>query len=150
MRKVFGIDSKAVLDQTFPELGCTLGEELLKPTRIYVRAVRCMLHHGIAIRAISHITGGGLYENVPRMMKEGLTARIQKSAFPVPPIFELIAKTGKIPERDMYNTFNMGVGLVVAIPREQVGDALDLLAKAGERAYVIGSVVKGGSGVELV
>ena len=150
VRKVFGIDSKAVLDQTFPELGCTLGEELLKPTRIYVRAVRCMLHHGIAIRAISHITGGGLYENVPRMMKEGLTARIQKSAFPVPPIFELIAKTGKIPERDMYNTFNMGVGLVVAIPREQVGYALDLLAKAGERAYVIGSVVKGGSGVELV
>ena len=130
--------------------GCTLGEELLKPTRIYVKAVQCLLHHGIRVRAISHITGGGLYENVPRMMKAGLTARIEVSAFPVPPIFGIIAQEGHIPERDMYNTFNMGVGLVLAIPRQEVGRAKDVLCRAGERAYIIGSVVKGEAGVELV
>ena len=95
--------------------GCTLGEELIKPTRIYVKTVLGLLERGVRIRAVSHITGGGLYENVPRMMKEGLTARIQKGSFPVPPIFDLIAKRGNIPERDMYNTFNMGVGLVIAL-----------------------------------
>ena len=150
VRKVLGIDSRKALEVHVPELGCTVGEELLKPTRIYVRAVRCLLQHGVEVKAVSHITGGGLYENVPRMMKEGLTARIQKASFPVPPIFELIQRSGDIPERDMYNTFNMGVGLIIAIPKDQVGHALDILAKAGERAYVVGSVVKGEAGVELI
>ncbi|MCQ4864990.1 phosphoribosylformylglycinamidine cyclo-ligase [Pseudoflavonifractor phocaeensis] len=149
VRKVLGVD-RETLSAHIPELGCTLGEELIKPTRIYVKTVLGLLERGVRIRAVSHITGGGLYENVPRMMKEGLTARIQKGSFPVPPIFDLIAKRGNIPERDMYNTFNMGVGLVIAIPKDQVGEAKDILVAMGERAYVIGSVVKGGDGVELV
>ena len=149
VRKVLGVDREKLNTQV-PELGCTLGEELLKPTRIYVKAVQCLLKHGIHIRAISHITGGGLYENVPRMMKEGLTARIETASFPVPPIFGLIAKEGDIPPRDMYNTFNMGLGLVFAIPKEEVGQVKDLLCRAGERAYIIGGVVKGTEGVELV
>ena len=149
VRKALNIN-EAKLAQSIPELGCTLGEELLKPTRIYVKAVECLLHHGIHVRAVSHITGGGLYENVPRMMKPGLTARIEISSYPVPAIFGIIAKEGHIPERDMYNTFNMGVGLVLAIPRQEVGRAKEVLCRAGERAYIIGSVVQGEAGVELV
>ena len=149
VRKALNIN-EAKLAQSIPELGCTLGEELLKPTRIYVKAVECLLHHGIHVRAISHITGGGLYENVPRMMKPGLTARIEISSYPVPAIFGIIAEEDHIPERDMYNTFNMGVGLVLAIPRQEVGRAKEVLCRAGERAYIIGSVVQGEAGVELV
>ena len=102
------------------------------------------------MKAVSHITGGGLYENVPRMMKGGLTARIDVSSFPTLPIFELIAAKGNIPMRDMYNTFNMGLGMIIAIPKEQIGLAKDVLTRAGERAYIVGSVVKGDGGVELV
>ncbi|MCI2105642.1 MAG: phosphoribosylformylglycinamidine cyclo-ligase [Intestinimonas sp.] len=148
IRKVFQPDRKK-LETHIAELSCTLGEELLKPTHIYVRAVRCLMMHGIRVRAVSHITGGGLYENVPRMMKEGLTARIETASFPSSPIFEIIAQAGDIPERDMYNTFNMGIGLVIAVPREEVGLAKEVLCMAGERAYVIGSVVKGDEGVVL-
>ena len=150
VRKVLNITSRAALDIHVSQLGHTLGEELLRPTRIYVRALRCLRQQGVTVKAVSHITGGGLYENVPRMMKDGLTARIQKSAFPVPPIFEVIQRAGEIPERDMYNTFNMGIGLVIAIPNEEVGAVLDVLTRAGEQAYVIGSVVKGDDGVILV
>ncbi len=150
VRKVLNITSRAALDIHVSQLGHTLGEELLRPTRIYVRALRCLRQQGVTVKAVSHITGGGLYENVPRMMKDGLTARIQKSAFPVPPIFEVIQRAGEIPERDMYNTFNMGIGLVIAIPNGEVGAALDVLTRAGEQAYVIGSVVKGDDGVVLV
>lgn len=150
VRKVLNITSRAALDIHVSQLGHTLGEELLRPTRIYVRALRCLRQQGVTVKAVSHITGGGLYENVPRMMKDGLTARIQKSAFPVPPIFEVIQRAGEIPERDMYNTFNMGIGLVIAIPNGEVGAALDVLTRAGEQAYVIGSVVKGDNGVILV
>ena len=149
VRKVLGVDRK-VLSTYSAELGCTVGEELLKPTRIYVKAVKALLQGGVALRAVSHITGGGLYENVPRMMKAGLTARIKVSSVPVPPIFDLIAKEGNIPERDMYNTFNMGVGMILAVPKDQAGAAVDLLTRIGERAYVVGSVVKGDAGVELV
>ncbi|NCB62998.1 MAG: phosphoribosylformylglycinamidine cyclo-ligase [Clostridia bacterium] len=149
VRKALGV-TKESLSIHHAELGCTLGEELLKPTRIYVKPVLGLLKNGVHVRAISHITGGGLYENIPRMMKEGLTARIETAAFPVPPIFDLIAREGNIPERDMYNTFNMGVGLVIAIPKSEVGQAKELLCKAGERAYIIGSVVSGGDGVKLV
>lgn len=142
VRKVFDV-TKESLSAHCPDLGCTLGEELLKPTHIYVKTVQCLLKHNIHVRSISHITGGGLYENVPRMMKTGLAARIETSSFPVPPIFELIAKRGNIPEHDMYNTFNMGIGLVLAIPKDEVGTAKELLCRAGERAYIIGSVVRG-------
>lgn len=149
VRKVLGEDVDT-LHTPVPELGCTLGEELLKPTRIYVRAIKCLRERGVTVKAVSHITGGGLYENVPRMMKAGLTARIDTSSFPVPPIFELIARKGNISPRDMLNTFNMGIGLVIAIPKGEIGHAKDVLALAGEKAYVIGSVVAGTEGVELV
>ncbi|MEG2097015.1 MAG: phosphoribosylformylglycinamidine cyclo-ligase [Pseudoflavonifractor sp.] len=149
VRKALGVDEK-VLGTRVPELGCTIGEELIKPTHIYVKSVLGLLHHGVQVRAISHITGGGLYENVPRMMTPGLTAHIRKADFPVHPIFDLIAKTGKIPERDMYNTFNMGVGMVIAIPKAEVGTAVDLLSRMGEQPYVIGCVTKGDAGIELV
>ena len=150
VRKVFDVEH-ADLTSPMDELGGkSLGETLLTPTRIYVKAVQCLLKNGVHVKAISHITGGGLYENVPRMMTEGLTARIETAAFPVPPIFELIAKKGNIPLRDMYNTFNMGVGLILAIPKEEVGQAKEILCRSGERAYIIGSVVGGDAGVELV
>ncbi len=151
VRKVFGIDDNpARLTEKIPELNATLGEALLRPTRIYVKAVKCLLSHGVHVKAISHITGGGLYENVPRMMKDGLTACINVDSFPVLPIFELIAQEGQIPVRDMYNTFNMGLGMVIAIPKEDVGTAKEVLTRAGEHAYVVGSVVQGDAGVELV
>ena len=150
VRKVFDVEH-ADLTAPVEELGGkSLGEALLTPTHIYVQAVKNLLHNGVHVKAISHITGGGLYENVPRMMKEGLTAQIATSSFPVPPIFDLIARKGDIPRRDMYNTFNMGVGLILAVPRDEVGQAKDILCRTGERAYVIGSVVKGDAGVELV
>jgi len=150
VRKVFDITSREVLEQTPPELGCALGDELLKPTRIYVKALYRLRRRGIHVKAVSHITGGGLYENVPRMMTPGLTAAIKTDNIPTPPIFPLIAKRGGIPARDMYNTFNMGVGMVLAVDRSQVGEALDILVQAGERTSVIGSVVKGSAGVELL
>lgn len=150
VRKALALDSREALEVRIPDLGRSLGEELLRPTRIYVSAVRSLNRGGVEVKALSHITGGGLYENVPRMMKPGLTARIQKSAFPVPTIFDVIQRSGGVPERDMYNTFNMGIGLVLAIPKEQVGGALDVLTRAGEQAYVIGSVVPGDEGVVLV
>ena len=151
MRKVLGIDANPkALDIHVSELGRTMGEELLRPTHIYVRTMQCLRQHNVEVKAVSHITGGGLYENVPRMMRPGLTASIRKASFPVPPIFEIIQRAGDIPERDMYNTFNMGIGLILAIPKDQVGHALDVLARAGEQAYVIGTVVKGDAGVELV
>ena len=150
VRKVLDVEH-ADLTTPMEELGGkSLGETLLTPTRIYVKTIQCLLKHGVHIKAISHITGGGLYENVPRMMKEGLTAQIETASFPVPPIFDLIAKKGNIPMRDMYNTFNMGVGMILAIPKEEVGQAKEILCHAEERAYVIGSVVSGDAGVELV
>ena len=150
VRKVLDVEH-ADLNAPVEELGGrSLGETLLTPTRIYVKAVQCLLQNGVHLRAISHITGGGLYENVPRMMRPGLTAQIETAAFPVPPIFHLIARRGDIPMRDMYNTFNMGVGMVLAVPREEVGLAKDILCRSGERAYVIGAVVSGDAGVELV
>ncbi len=150
VRKVFDVEH-ADLRTPMEELdGKSLGETLLTPTRIYVKAVQCLLKNGVHIKAISHITGGGLYENVPRMMKEGLTARIETDSYPIPPIFALIARKGGIPMRDMYNTFNMGVGLILAIPKEEVGQVKEILCRSGERAYIIGSVVAGDAGVELV
>ena len=150
VRKVFDVEH-ADLNAPVDELGGkSLGETLLTPTRIYVKAVKALLKAGVDIHAISHITGGGFYENVPRMMTEGLTARIELSAFPRLPIFDLIQKKGSIPERDMYNTFNMGLGMLLAVPAGEAGKALEILRAAGESAYAVGSVVRGGAGVELV
>ena len=150
VRKVFGIDGNpGVLETALPELGHTLGEELLRPTYIYVKPLQALAAQGVTVKAVSHITGGGLYENVPRMMKPGLTAAIRTDAFPVPPIFERIAKAGEIDRRDMYNTFNMGIGLIAAVPEAQAQAALDCLAGAGSQAYVIGTVIPGEEGVTL-
>ena len=151
VRKVFDVEH-ADLTSPVEELGGkSLGETLLTPTRIYVKAVKALLKAGVDIHAISHITGGGFYENVPRMLPAGIVAKIEKAAMPVPPVFDLIAKTGKIPERDMYNTFNMGAGLVLAVAAEDASRAVAAISAAGEQAYVIGECVNGAEkGVELV
>ena len=150
VRKVFDIEN-ADLTSPVEELGGkSLGETLLTPTRIYVKAVKALLKAGVDIHAISHITGGGFYENVPRMMTEGLTAQIKLDSFPRLPIFDLIEKKGGIPTRDMYNTFNMGIGMILALPAQQAAQALEILKAAGEQAYQIGQVVSGEAGVELV
>ena len=150
VRKVLDVEH-ADLTSPVEELGGkSLGETLLTPTRIYVKAVLALLKGGIDVHAISHITGGGFYENVPRMMTDGLTAQIKLDSFPRLPIFDLIEKKGGIPQRDMYNTFNMGIGMILALPAAQAEQAMELLGQAGEQAYVIGSVVDGDAGVELV
>ncbi|MCD7881290.1 MAG: phosphoribosylformylglycinamidine cyclo-ligase [Clostridiales bacterium] len=148
VRKVLDINN--TYDRYYGELGCTLGEELLKPTRIYVQAIRCLMECGIDIHGVSHITGGGLYENVPRMMPQGLTARINVNSIPQMPIFSIIQQAGNIPAHDMYNTFNMGVGMVLAVPRDHAGEAMNLLVQNGERVSVIGHGCKGESGVEVL
>ena len=148
VRKVFDVEN-ADLGRYDDELGETLGEALLRPTVIYVKPVlRCI--EAADVKGVSHITGGGFYENVPRMLPEGIVAKIEKKAVPVPPVFDLIAKTGKIPERDMYNTFNMGAGLVLAVAAEDVSRAVAAISAAGETAFVIGECVAGDKGVELV
>ena len=142
-RKVFDIDNNN------PELyiareelgGKTIAESLLVPTKIYVKPVLALLDQ-VDVKGISHITGGGFYENIPRSIPDGLCARIDKSAVRILPIFRLIAKTGNIPERDMFNTFNMGVGMSVIVPAAQADRALEILTTQGEDAYVIGSIVK--------
>ena len=145
--QVFGLN-KEKLETYYEELGCTLGEALLTPTRLYVKPALAAIE-AADVKAISHITGGGFYENIPRMMKKGLTAKVDRSAVPVLPIFDLIAKTGNIPERDMFNTFNMGVGMCMAVSKETADAAIKALNDAGEKAFVIGEVVEGDEGVIL-
>ncbi|MEG2939507.1 MAG: phosphoribosylformylglycinamidine cyclo-ligase, partial [Oscillospiraceae bacterium] len=147
IRNVLGTE-KSTLTEFVPSLGKTLGDALLTPTRIYVKALQA-LGEKCDIKAVSHITGGGFYENIPRMLKEGIRAEVHKTALPVPPVFTLIMERGNIPERDMYNTFNMGVGLVIAVPREQALLAVDTLNEAGEHAAILGKCVAGEIGVTI-
>lgn len=147
VRKVFDINEKTILS-TYDELDKPLGEELLTPTRIYVKPLLALMDQ-VRVNAISHITGGGFYENVPRMLKNGFTAVIEKDKCFKKPIFELIEKVGKIPERDMYNTFNMGTGLVIAVDAENADKAVEILNANGEQAAVIGEIKAGEKGVEL-
>ena len=140
VRKVFDVEH-ADLGMYSDELGKTLGEALLEPTKIYVKPVLACLK-AADVRGVSHITGGGFYENIPRSIPDGLCAKIDKSAVKVLPIFDLIAKTGNIPERDMFNTYNMGVGMSIVVPAAQVQTALDILTAHGEDAYVIGTITK--------
>lgn len=147
VRKTLGINEKSV-SRYMDEFGKTLGEELLTPTRIYVKAIQ-KLTAAADVKAISHITGGGFYENIPRMLKDGIHADIEKAAAPVPAVFDVIARAGNIPERDMYNTFNMGVGLVVAVAKGDADKALAALAEAGEKAYIIGQASAGEKGITL-
>ncbi len=148
VRKVFDIDNNpANLYEACPALGGkTIAETLLTPTKIYVKSVLALLEK-VDVKGISHITGGGFYENIPRSIPKGLSAKITKSAVKVLPIFELIAKTGNIPERDMYNTYNMGVGMSIVVPAGEVETALEILKANGEDAYVIGEIIKGDDGV---
>jgi phosphoribosylformylglycinamidine cyclo-ligase len=148
VRKVFDVE-KADLTSPLEELGGkALGETLLTPTKIYVKPILSLLG-AVDVRGISHITGGGFYENIPRCIPEGLGAKIEKSAVKTPPIFGLIQKAGNISERDMFNTFNMGVGMCVIVPEAQAQKALELLKCAGEQAYVIGEIVKSKEKIEL-
>jgi len=140
---------RKVFDMENGRLPATLGETLLTPTRIYVKAVVALLEGGVQPHAIAHITGGGLYENIPRSMGVGMRARISKKALRTPPIFEAIAKAGNIPERDMFNTFNMGVGMCLTVARADAHKALSLLQAAGEEAYVLGEVEAGEGGMVL-
>ena len=145
VRKVFGL-TREKLETYYEELGCTLGEALLKPTRLYVKPVLAAIE-AADVKAISHITGVGFYENIPRMLKEGCSAKINRAAVPVLPIFDLIAKTGNIPERDMFNTVNMGVGMCMAVSKETADAAIAALNAAGEQAFVLGEVVEGDGSV---
>ena len=147
VRRVFEVEGGA-LERYEPELGRTLGEALLEPTRIYVKPVLALLRSA-RVSAISHITGGGFYENVPRALAPGFTARIEKAKLKTPPLFSLIARAGNIPERDMYNTFNMGVGMLAAVAAEDADAALRCLRENGVEAYVCGEVARGEGGVEL-
>ncbi len=149
-RKVFNIDNNdPQLYVAREELGGkTIAEALLTPTRIYVKPVLALLQK-VNVKGISHITGGGFYENIPRSIPKGLTAKINKAAVKVLPIFDLIAKFGNIPERDMFNTYNMGVGMSIVVPADEMQTALDVLKAHGEDAYVIGEIVAGDDGVVL-
>ena len=148
VRKVFRIGEGGE-DRTYPELDRSLWETLLTPTKIYVKPVMALLRE-IQPRAISHITGGGFYENIPRALPEGLCAKIRRSDVRVLPIFDIIQREGNIPERDMFNTYNMGVGMTITVAREDAGRALEILRASGEEgAYVLGEIVRGEKGVEL-
>ena len=150
VRKVFDIDNNpASLYTPNEELGGkSIAETLLTPTKIYVKSILALLEK-VDVKGISHITGGGFYENIPRSIPKGLTAKINKSAVKVLPIFKLIEKTGNIPERDMYNTYNMGVGMSVVVPAAEADKALEILRANGEEAYLIGEIIKGDDGVIL-
>ena len=147
VRKVFNVN-KENLKEYKEELGTTLGEALLAPTKIYVKPVLSLLEQ-VNVKGISHITGGGFFENMPRMLNETVALSINKDAYEVPAIFKLIQKQGNIPLRDMYNTFNMGIGMAIIISKDEQAKALQILKEAGETAYVIGEVVKGDKEIKI-
>lgn len=148
VRKVFEM-TKESLDTYYDELGTTLGEALIAPTKIYVKALRSIKEAGVRVRACSHITGGGFYENIPRMLREGTRAVVEKDSYPVPPIFKLMAKTGNIDEQMMYNTYNMGLGMIVAVDAADVDKTMEAIKAAGETPYVVGKIEEGEKGVTL-
>ena len=150
VRKVFEKEMTAEgLHTYYEELGGTLGDTLLAPTKIYVKALKAVKAAGVNVKACSHITGGGFYENVPRMLKDGVRAVIRKDSYPVPPIFPMMAKKGEIDEKIMYNTFNMGIGMIVAVAAEDVEKTMAAMKEAGETPYVIGSLEAGEKGVTV-
>ena len=148
VRKVFDM-TKESLDTYYDELGKTLGEALLAPTIIYVKALKSVKNAGVTIKGCSHITGGGFYENIPRMLPDNITAVVDKNSYEVPAIFKLMAKKGDIEEHMMYNTFNMGIGMVLAIDPADVDRTIKAIEAAGEKAFVIGKTKSGEKGVEL-
>ena len=148
VRKVFDVN-KENLAEYIPELGETLGDALLRPTKIYVRALKSVRDAGVRVKGCSHVTGGGFYENIPRMLPDGIRAKVLKESYEVPAVFRLLQKRGQIEEHMMYNTFNMGIGMVLAMDPADVQTALKALADAGEKAYVIGSIAAGEKGVDV-
>ena len=148
VRKVFEM-TKESLDTYYDELGKTLGEVLIEPTRIYVKALKNVKNAGVRIKGCSHITGGGFFENVPRMLPENVRAIIKKESYPVPALFDLIQKNGNIEEHMMYNTFNMGLGMVIAVNPKDVDATMKAIEDAGDKCYVVGNIVEGDKGVDL-
>lgn len=148
VRKVFEM-TKESLDTYYDELGKTLGEALIEPTRIYVKALKNVKNAGVRIKGCSHITGGGFFENVPRMLPENVRAVIKKDSYPVPALFDLIQKNGNIEEHMMYNTFNMGLGMVIAVNPKDVDATMKAIEDAGDKCYVVGNIVEGDKGVDL-
>ena len=149
VRKVFEMTAES-LNTYYEELGKTLGEALLAPTKIYVKALKAVKEAGVTVKGCSHITGGGFYENIPRMLKEGKHANIKKGSFVVPPIFELLAKEGDIDEHMMYNTYNMGIGMLVAVSPDKADECAAAIRSADETPYMIGEVVDGTKGITLI
>ncbi len=148
VRKIFKMDA-GTLGTYHEELGKTLGEALLAPTKIYVKALRSIKEAGVTIKACSHITGGGFYENIPRMLPEGKHAVVEKGSYEVPAIFQMMAREGNVEEKVMYNTYNMGIGMVLAVDPADVGQTVKAIQSSGEEAYVIGKVEDGEKGVTL-
>ena len=148
VRKVFEM-TKESLDTYYDELGTTLGEALIAPTRIYVKALKAIKDAGVTVKACSHITGGGFYENIPRMLPEGMHAVVHKDSYEVPAIFKLLQKTGDIAEEMMYNTYNMGLGMIVAVSPDKVEAAMEAIKSAGDVPYVVGEIKAGEKGVTL-
>ena len=150
VRKVFEKElNKEGLETYYEELGTTLGEALLAPTRIYVKALKAVKNAGVTVKACSHVTGGGFYENVPRMLKDGVRAVIKKDSYQIPPIFGMLAKKGDIEEHMMYNTYNMGIGMVVAVDAADAERTMEAMKSAGDTPYIIGSIEAGEKGVTL-
>lgn len=150
VRKVFEKElTKEGLNTYYDSLGTTLGEALIAPTKIYVKALKAIKNAGVSIKACSHITGGGFYENVPRMLRDGVHAVIRKDSYPVPPIFHLLAKKGEIEEQMMYNTYNMGLGMILAVDEADVDTVMASIKAAGEQPYIVGTIENGEKGVTL-
>ncbi len=149
VRKIFEM-TKESLDTYYDELGCTLGEALIAPTRIYVKALKAVKDAGVRVKACSHITGGGFYENIPRMLPEGKRAVVEKNSYEVPAIFKLMAAKGNVSEQMMYNTYNMGLGMIVAVDPADVDKTMEAMRSAGDTPYVVGKIVDGEKGVDLV
>lgn len=148
VRKVFRMQ-KDTLDTYYEVLGATLGETLLIPTKIYVNALKSLKNGNVTVKACSHITGGGFYENIPRMLPEGIHAMIKKNSYTVPPIFGMLQKDGDIEEKIMYNTYNMGIGILIAVDPTEADQAVKLIEAAGEKAFIVGEAVNGAKGVTL-
>ena len=138
------------LNTYYDELGKTLGEALIAPTRIYVKGLKAVKNAGVTIKGCSHITGGGFYENIPRMLPDGVRAKVEKNSYEVPAIFKLLAKKGDIAEQMMYNTFNMGIGMVLAVDPADAEKTIEALATTGDKACIVGEVISGDKGVDIV
>ncbi|MCR4566502.1 MAG: phosphoribosylformylglycinamidine cyclo-ligase [Pseudobutyrivibrio sp.] len=149
VRKIFEM-TKESLDTYYDELGTTLGEALIAPTRIYVKALKAVKDAGVKVKACSHITGGGFYENIPRMLPEGKRAIVEKNSYEIPAIFKLMAAKGNVSEQMMYNTYNMGLGMIVAVDPADVDKTMEAMRSAGDTPYVVGKIVDGDKGVDLI